>query len=113
MRCQRRSDAVLAMARLLDFGDGGIEFDFRRYRESQHVVQLHGQVRELQLCSEKVLLSFESLRLALDELFVERAAILYLLTALILKVVGSADFRFRGALVELRDQNLVVNLMDP
>src|SRR5271156_935105 len=46
MRCQRRTYAFLAMARLLDFGDRGIEFDFRRYRESQHVVQLHGQVRE-------------------------------------------------------------------
>src|ERR1700735_5144420 len=34
VRCQSRSDAFLAMARLLHFGDGGIEFEFRGYRQS-------------------------------------------------------------------------------
>ena len=62
--------------------------------------------------SEQVLLGFESLRLAIYELFVERAAILHLLHAFTFNVLGCADFRFRCAHVQLRDQQLVINLMN-
>ena len=61
--------------------------------------------------SEQVLLGFESLRLAIYELFVERAAILHLLHAFTFNVLGCADFRFRCAYLQLRDQHLVINLM--
>ena len=64
--------------------DNGTEHKRRGERQPDSVVELHGQVRKLQLGGQKILFSLQRLRLAFDSLFFERAAKLHLLYALFL-----------------------------
>src|SRR5207302_6345361 len=62
--------------------------------------------------SDLFLLGLQQLRAAVDQLPFERAAELYLLYALALKVLRGFYARLCGASVSLSDQNTVVDLMD-
>src|SRR6202042_72784 len=55
MRLQSDLDALLALASIMDAGNAGIQIQLRRQRQPGYVVQLHGQVRELQLSGQQFL----------------------------------------------------------
>jgi hypothetical protein len=72
------AEAFFAGAGVGDFADGGVEGEGSGEGEADGVVELHGEIRELQVGGEEVLAGFEGLGAAFDGVFFEDGAEFYL-----------------------------------
>src|ERR1700730_13121977 len=110
MRIQGEPYALLALAAIDRRRYFRIERNFASNGKPNNVVELHAQVRYLQLRGQQLLFRLEELRTALDEIHFECAAILDLLHALRLDFFNRSDLCLDGAMLRLDDQKLVVKL---
>jgi len=112
MRFESYADAFFTFARGGNLSNVGVELERSGKREADGVVELHGEVGELQFGAEQVLPGLEGFRAAFDGLLFERAAEFNLGQAFTLQGIAGLNLGLSGFAMRLHDQQAVVNLVD-
>ena len=96
----------------MEFGNTWIKIQRGGQWQANQVVKFQFEICQLEVRRQQFLLGLQLLGTAVDQVFFQRAAELYLFDALALKSFGSLYSRFGGATVRLSNQDLIVDLMD-
>src|SRR5262249_40813606 len=85
---------------------------FRRQRQTDEIVELRDEIGQLQLRRQQLLPGLQTVGPALDQLSIDRAAVLHLLYSLAPQLLRGAELRLDRAPARFVDEDGVIDLVD-